>query len=91
MKETKNVSAIQITTDENEKQREKLAADHFFSSLLGQNKWPDLGEKQSVYDRLKKLEQMGYPLALPWAVMSKDDHTSWGDGEKGIKQFLGIK
>jgi hypothetical protein len=35
MKATKNGLAIQITTDENEKQKEKLAADQFFSSLLG--------------------------------------------------------
>jgi len=34
MKATKNGLAIQITTDENEKQKEKLAADQFFSSLL---------------------------------------------------------
>jgi hypothetical protein len=35
MQETKDGLAIQITIDENEKPREKLAADQFFSSLLG--------------------------------------------------------
>lgn len=34
MKETRTSSAIQFNTDENEKPKEKLAADQFFSSLL---------------------------------------------------------
>jgi hypothetical protein len=35
MQSTKDGSETPIQTDENEKQKEKLAADHFFSSLLG--------------------------------------------------------
>jgi hypothetical protein len=34
MQSTKDGSETQIQTDENEKQKEKLAADYFFSSLL---------------------------------------------------------
>jgi hypothetical protein len=43
MKATKNGLAIQITTDENEKQKEKLAADQFFSSLLERAAWSVTG------------------------------------------------
>jgi hypothetical protein len=32
---TQNGSETQINSNHNEKQKEKLAADHFFSSLLG--------------------------------------------------------
>jgi len=50
MKATKNGLAIQITTDENEKQKEKLAADQFFSSLLGQRRlvawWPSINSPE---------------------------------------------
>jgi len=34
MQSTKDGSETQIQTDENEKQKEKLPAHHFFSSLL---------------------------------------------------------
>ena len=42
MQSTKNGSETQIQTDENEKQKEKLAADHFFSSLLENPSLPPL-------------------------------------------------
>jgi hypothetical protein len=40
MQSTKDGSETPIQTDENEKQKEKLAADHFFSSLLGSTSAP---------------------------------------------------
>jgi hypothetical protein len=60
----------------------------FGTATIGKNQWPELGDKQSVCDRLKKIDGMGYPFALPWAVMTNDDHTSWGEGEEGIKAFF---
>lgn len=59
-----------------------------FASSVSGDHWPELGDDQSVFDRLKKAEAMGYPLALPWAVMTNDHDTSWGEAVKGIKQFM---
>lgn len=62
----------------------------FASSLHFWNRWPDLSEKQTVYDRLKHVESKGYPWALPWAYRSHDCNTSWVDAEQGIMKYFGI-
>ncbi len=62
----------------------------FASSLHPWNRWPEL-DKQTVYDRLKLAEKMGYLWALPWAYRSRDCNTSWGDAEEGILKYFGIK
>lgn len=62
-----------------------------FASSLSGDYWWELSPAQTVLDRLKHAEKMGYPLALPWSVRAKDDHTSWGDAEEGIKKYRGKK
>ena len=57
-----------------------------FASNVTNDLWPELDD-QSVLSRLKRAETLGYPLALPWSFMGKDDKTSWGDAEKGIGHF----
>ncbi|HEX2454398.1 MAG TPA: hypothetical protein VHI99_11915 [Vicinamibacterales bacterium] len=39
--------------------------------------WPDLGERQTVLDRLQRAAAKGYPIAMPWAFRTQDRHTSW--------------
>lgn len=60
-----------------------------FASSLSNDHWAELSDEQTVYDRLKQIEKMGYPLALTWSAIANDDRTSWGEAEKGIKKFLG--
>lgn len=62
-----------------------------FASSLNNDHWAELSDNQTVCDRLKQIEKMGYPLALIWSAIANDNHTSWGEAEEGIKKYLGKK
>lgn len=53
--------------------------------------WPDLGRAdQGVLARLRRIEALGYPLALPWAFRTHDTHTAWSlEVEQDIRKFTG--
>jgi hypothetical protein len=62
--------------------------------------WPELSSKQTVYDRLKKIEEKGYPCAFPWASIertAKEEQMDpykrpahdWSDTtKKSIKKYI---
>jgi hypothetical protein len=51
--------------------------------------WPELiGQRQSVLNRLRQAEALGYPLAIPWSFGAVDRHTSWSlDVERDLRRF----
>ena len=51
--------------------------------------WPELGTAgQSVLARLRRIEALGYPLALPWSFRTHDTHTVWSPAvEQQIRAF----
>ena len=51
--------------------------------------WPELGTAgQSVLARLRRIDALGYPLALPWSFRTHDTHTVWSPAvEQQIRAF----
>lgn len=54
-----------------------------FATKLDKDPWPDPTD-QSVYNRLKKIEEKKYP----WAMLSNDPHIDWSEAEKGLEKYL---
>ena len=71
--------------------RRRLARHRFegaFPTILGEfatapsDVWPDLpADAQSVFDRLRLIEDRGYSLAMPWSFRGTDQHTTWSDAD----------
>jgi hypothetical protein len=71
------------------------AFDPQFPAIVGEfataptDVWPELEETgQSVLNRLRLASDLGYPLAMPWCFLAKDDHTAWSaEVEQEIECF----
>ena len=53
--------------------------------------WPELGiHGQSVLNRLRRAQMLGYPLAIAWSYLARDRHTSWSRAvERDVVTFAG--
>jgi len=66
-----------------------------FPAIVGEfataetDRWPELADAdQSVLARLRRIEALGYPLALPWSFHTKDTHTLWSPAvEQQVRAF----
>jgi hypothetical protein len=57
-------------------------------------RWPELGDEQSIYAKIKLIEAKGYPYAFLWSMRAKDRATNWSGDTKlllaKIKEEKGI-
>ena len=53
--------------------------------------WPELAaDDQTVLARLRRVDALGYPVALPWSFHTRDTHTLWSPAvAQQIRTFTG--
>jgi len=80
--------------------RRRLAPHTFsaeFPAIVGEfataetDVWPELAaDDQTVLARLRRVDALGYPVALPWSFHTRDTHTLWSPAvAQQIRTFTG--